>query len=123
LTLSDVDSNHVTSATVAIGAGFSTGNDVLSFNSALLQPGMTATYANNGVLTITGSGSLADYQQILASVTFQTTTAGGRTIGFTVFDGAVRSVTATTDNLSLDNLSTTGFRLRACQQVTRRDCR
>ena len=110
LTLTDPDNDHVTSATVAIGAGFSTGNDVLSL-SATLPAGITASYANNGVLTITGSGNLATYQAIMDSVVFQTTTAGGRTIGFTVFDGAVRSITATTDNLSLDNLATTGFRL------------
>jgi len=111
LTLSDADSSRVTSATVAIGAGFSIGNDVLSVNPATLLPGMTASYANNGVLTITGSGTLADYQNVLDSVTFSTNTAGGRTISFTVFDGAVQSVTVSTDNVSLDSLTTTGFRL------------
>jgi len=110
LSLSDADSTRMTSATVSIGAGFSIGNDVLSVTSAL-PAGITATYGNNGVLTIAGSGTLAQYQTILDSVAFQTTTAGGRTIAFTVFDGAVHSATVNTSSLSLDNISTTGIRL------------
>ena len=110
LSLSDADSNRATSATVSIGAGFSIGNDVLSVTSAL-PTGITATYGNNGVLTIAGNGTLSQYQTILDSVAFQTTTAGGRTIAFTVFDGAVQSATVNTSSLSLDDISTTGVRL------------
>ena len=106
LSLSDADSHDATSATIAVSAGFSAGNDVLSVTSAL-PAGMTATYGNNGVLTITGSATLATYQNTLDSVDFQTTTAGGRTISFTVFDGAVHSATASTSSLSLDDISTT----------------
>ena len=110
LSLGDADSSQVTSATVSVGAGFSIGNDVLSV-TAPLPTGITSTYGNNGVLTIAGSGTLAQYQTLLDSVTFQTTTAGGRSISFTVFDGAVQSATVNTSSLSLDNISTTGIRL------------
>jgi len=117
LTLSNVDTGTAmaTSATVAIGAGYSNGNDLLGVIATLSLPnlptGITATFGNNGVLTITGSGTLSQYQSILESVAFQTTTAGGRTIAFTVFDGAVHSATLSTSSLSLDDISTTGIRL------------
>ena len=113
LTLSDADNDRVTSATVKISTGFSTG-DVLSWDPGTVQPDITANYdAGNGLLTITGSGTLAEYKGILDSVTFYASIdgAGGREIAFTVFDGAVQSATAYTSNLSLLDLSTSGFRL------------
>ena len=111
LTLGDVDSNLVTSARVVVSAGFSAGNDTLQFT---VPPGsgITGIYDDQtGVLQFSGDATLADYQLALASVHFSTNTAGGRTISFTVFDNLIASVTVDTSNISLDNLTTTGFRL------------
>ncbi len=111
LTLSDPDSDLVTSAKVAITAGFRGGNDTLNF-TVPLGSGLTGVYNDlTGELVFTGDAPLAVYQAALASVKFSTTTAGGRTITFTVFDHDIASVTVDTANVSLDNLTTTGFRL------------
>lgn len=69
LTIADVDDTTLTGATVAIGAGFETGGDVLAFTAAA---GITGAYdAATGVLTLTGAASVADYQSVLRSVTFR----------------------------------------------------
>lgn len=113
LTLSNVDSVQppATSATVAISFGYSAGNDQLTFNLPTGSP-LSGTYDNaTGVLQFTGNGTLADYQAALDSVQFNTTTAGARTVSFTVFDQNIASVTVDTASVSLDHLTTTGFRV------------
>jgi Ca2+-binding RTX toxin-like protein len=97
LTVAD-DGANLAGATVAISAGFVTG-DTLNFSN---QNGISGSYnAGTHVLTLTGSSSLANYQAALRSVTFSSVsddpTAGGstsRTIGFSVSDGALSSGTA-----------------------------
>jgi hypothetical protein len=60
----------LTGATVSIGPGFFTG-DVLNFTN---QNGITGNYdAAHGVLTLTGSASVASYNAALDSITFSST--------------------------------------------------
>jgi hypothetical protein len=104
LTVNDVDSNGtLAGATVSIGSGFIAG-DTLNFGA---QNGITGSYnASSGVLTLTGTASLASYQAALNSITYSFSpgngdpTGGGantaRTINWVVNDGVANSSTATT---------------------------
>lgn len=92
LTISDVDSATLTGATVKITANFVSGEDMLGFTS---QGGITGTYdAQTGILTLSGTASLADYQAVLRSVTYENTSADPsdvpRTIEFQVNDGSAQ---------------------------------
>ncbi len=62
------------------------------------------------MLQLTGTASLTQYQAVLDSILFSTTTAGGRVISYTVYDNGVASATVDTSSISLDVLTTTGFR-------------
>ncbi|MGH3190918.1 MAG: cadherin-like domain-containing protein, partial [Streptosporangiaceae bacterium] len=88
LTIADDDDSTMAGATVSITAGFSSGNDTLAFAS---QNGITGSYdASTGVLTLTGSASIADYQAALRSVEFSSSdtsaSPAARTVSFTVTD-------------------------------------
>ncbi len=73
LTLSDIDSPNLSSATVSITANFQSGVDVLGFTS---QHGITGSFnSTTGALTLTGSASVADYQDALRSVTYSNSSA------------------------------------------------
>ncbi len=103
LSLSDVDSGGLLNgATISI-VGFAAG-DVLSADTTGL-PAITAIYnAATGVLTVSGSDTLADYQAVLDSISFSSSvsdpTVGGtqptRTVAWSVNDGVANSGTATT---------------------------
>ncbi|WP_246785212.1 DUF4347 domain-containing protein [Bradyrhizobium sp. S69] len=102
LTPSDPDSGEIlTQATVTIGSGFIAGDDVLAFNGGSPSGifGGDTIHANysNGVLTLSGPATVADFQMALDSVTFITsaTSAGSRTIDWTVSDKSSTSVQAT----------------------------
>ncbi|HEY9834907.1 MAG TPA: cadherin-like domain-containing protein, partial [Stenomitos sp.] len=91
ITLADVDSTNLTGATVTISNGFTTG-DILSFTN---QNGITGSYnSSTGVLTLTGSATVANYQAALRSITFSsssdnpTATSTSRTISWQVNDGS-----------------------------------
>ncbi len=96
LTVTDADSlGNLTGATVSIGTGFLQGDDALTF---INQNGITGSYdAVHGVLTLTGSATVADYQAALESITFNTTTTnfGTRTIDWTVSDSVSSSIQTT----------------------------
>lgn len=97
VSVSDPDSASLTGATVTITTGFNSGQDALSFTPV---GAITGSYnATTGVLTLSGSGTLAQYQTALASVQYNNTsdapTTATRTIEFQVNDGQ-----------SLSNLST-----------------
>ena len=63
----DVARPDLTGATVAIGTGFLAG-DLLGYTN---QNGITGSYdANSGVLTLSGTATVANYQAALRSVTF-----------------------------------------------------
>jgi hypothetical protein len=96
--VNDLSSAMLAGATVTISAGFLAG-DTLNFTN---QNGITGTYnASTGVLTLTGSASLASYQAALASITFISTSGNpsdsgtdlSRTVSWTVTDGTLSSNT------------------------------
>src|SRR5260370_23773445 len=85
------------SATVSITSGFSATNDLLSFSN---QNGITGSYdAATGVLTLSGTASLASYQAALRSVQFSTTdnsaSPAARIVSFTVTDSVGATSTGT----------------------------
>ena len=101
ITVSDVDSQNLTSATVKFTNGFVTTEDILAFTDP--NNIITGTY-NNGVLTLTGTATVAQYQTALRSVTYQNSsdnpTTTTRTISFVVNDGTLDS-SPTTRNINL----------------------
>ena len=96
-TVVDGQSPTIKSATVQIQGGFSFG-DTLNFTG---QNGISGSYnATSGVLTLTGTASVAAYQAALDSVTYSTNSynAGGapsRAVSFFVNDGTSTSNIAT----------------------------
>jgi hypothetical protein len=103
LTVTDSDSANLSSATVTISAGLQTG-DTLNFTT---QNGITGSYSG-GVLTLTGSATVAQYQTALDSITFDNATndnptaygaAPTRTLTWVANDGTEDStpVTSTID--------------------------
>jgi large repetitive protein len=97
LTVSDVDSANLASATVQISAGYVNGEDVLAFTNT---PNITGSFnAATGTLTLTGSDSVANYQTALRSVTYVNTSdnpsGADRTVTITANDGALNSAAAT----------------------------
>ena len=99
LVLVDVDNLTLASATVSI-SGFLTG-DTLNFTN---QNGISASYdSSTGVLTLSGSASLANYQAALRSITFSSTSDNptnsgantSRTITWTANDGTANSTSVT----------------------------
>ncbi|MCX6836841.1 MAG: SBBP repeat-containing protein, partial [Verrucomicrobia bacterium] len=102
VTVNDADDTQITGATATISAGLTAG-DLLAVTT---QNGISGTY-NAGVLTLTGTTTLANYQAALRSVTYHSTsdyptqTSNSRTIGWRVTDansdlaGAETSVVVT----------------------------
>ncbi|WP_119344705.1 DUF4347 domain-containing protein, partial [Facilibium subflavum] len=89
ITLSDIDDTNIESATVTISGNFASGEDVLGFSDTV---NITGSYnASTGVLTLTGSDTLAAYQSALRSVTYENTSenpdTNARTISWVVNDG------------------------------------
>lgn len=93
-----VTGTNITSATVQITTNFQAG-DVLATVGAL-PAGITASFSGS-TLTITGTGTAAQYQTILQAVTYRhdtdIPTANTRTVTFTAFNGALSSNTRTRD--------------------------
>jgi hypothetical protein len=115
LTVSDPNSATLVGATVSIGTGFF-GGDTLNLGSA--AAGITSSYnPANGVLTLTGTASLATYQAALDSVTYASTAAdptnGGpdtsRTINWSINDGSLTA--SATSSLAVGRSSTVGSSL------------
>jgi CSLREA domain-containing protein len=99
LTITDGESTTLASATVSIGSGFAAG-DVLSDTTA----GAIITSYNSatGVLSLSGTDTLANYQKVLDSIAFSTSSSsvGERTIDYSVSDGTLSSNTATSNVLA-----------------------
>ena len=96
LSLFDVDDTQLESASVSIIGNFAFAEDVLGFTD---QSGITGNYdALSGVLSLTGTASIADYETALRSVTYFNTSDdpsdATRTISFSVNDGALDSNSA-----------------------------
>ncbi|WP_237569394.1 Ig-like domain-containing protein [Mycolicibacterium lacusdiani] len=75
VTIVDVDSTTASGATVTVGGGYTAGADTLGFNGS--GPISGTFDAATGVLTLTGSASIAEYQAALRSVTFSSTAGVG----------------------------------------------
>ena len=91
------DSSNIQSATITL-TNFETG-DLLNIGG--LPPGISASAYNpaTGVVTLTGSASLADYQTAIQAIQFENTGSGSNTsrvIDVVVNDGSNNSNTATT---------------------------
>lgn len=105
VTATDVDNTNLSGATVSISSGYVSGEDFLLFTNTA---SITGSYSN-GVLTLTGSDSKANYETALRGVRYQNTNGvlpntTSRTISFTVSDGVnasntvMRSITVTEVN-------------------------
>jgi YVTN family beta-propeller protein/VCBS repeat-containing protein len=92
----EVDSANLTSATVDMTTNYVNGQDTLAF---VTQNGITATWTTaTGVLALSGSATVANYQAALRSITYNNNsnapTTSARTVTFVVSDGALASNTA-----------------------------
>lgn len=90
LTVSDPDDTHLTGARVRFGGGYQNGQDELLFTD---QSGITGTWnATTGALYLSGTASLADYQNALRSVRYRNTSeapsTAQRTLSFDLDDGS-----------------------------------
>jgi VCBS repeat-containing protein len=88
ISLHDVDSTTMVGARIAITGGYEPADDTLGFVN---QNGIVGSFDRaTGVLTLTGTASVADYQAALASITFISTTFadGTRTVQWTIDDGS-----------------------------------
>ncbi len=94
--LNDFDSTNLVGATVQITSGFSASQDLLAFTNQL---GITGSYnPTSGVLTLTGTTTVANYETALRSITYENTSeapTSSRTISFTVDDGSATSAVGT----------------------------
>ncbi|WP_321956760.1 DUF4347 domain-containing protein [Paraburkholderia bannensis] len=103
LTLSDVTSTTLTSATVAITGNFHASEDVLGFTNDGTMGNIAASYNHNtGVLTLTSAGgtaTLAQWQAALREVTYVdmavTPNSATRTLSFQASDSIYTSTVAT----------------------------
>ncbi|MEO6350362.1 MAG: S-layer homology domain-containing protein, partial [Candidatus Limnocylindrales bacterium] len=104
LTVTDADSPNMTGALVSIASGLQAG-DTLTL--VIVPPILSAYDPSTGVLTLTGSSTLASYQAALRTITFHTTNntpTTSRTIEFKVKDNALysdpayRGITITPNN-------------------------
>jgi len=99
VSVTDSDDTNIESATVSIVGNFTASEDLIGFVD---QNGIAGTYDNTaGVLTLTGTSSLANYQSALRSVTYENTSDTPftlpRTIEFAVNDGALDSTSISRD--------------------------
>ena len=112
VTVSDIDSQTLAGATVTISSGLQTG-DTLHFTD---QNGISFVSYTGGVLTLSGTATLAQYQTALRSVTFDNTTNDNPTVFGTVLS---RTVTWQVDdgsgsgNQNLSNTPTSTINLTA----------
>ncbi|WP_321845605.1 DUF4347 domain-containing protein [Paraburkholderia bannensis] len=103
LTLSDVTSTTLTSATVSITGNFHASEDVLGFTNDGTMGNIAASYNHNtGVLTLTSAGgtaTLAQWQAALREVTYVdmavTPNSATRTLSFQASDSIYTSTVAT----------------------------
>lgn len=107
LTITDADTANLTSATVAITANYDDEEDVLDFTDG---DDITGSWdAAEGVLTLSGEASVADYQAALRTVTFDS-------IGTPPTSELERTVTVTvTDTQSATASDTRGITVAAAE--------
>jgi hypothetical protein len=103
LDLIDVDSANLSGATVAITGNFHSAEDSLD---ATDEPGITHSYdSGTGVLTLTGTASVTDYQLVLRSITYSnssnTPATAARTMSFTATDSSSEPSNTVTRDVSV----------------------
>ncbi|HEY3488461.1 MAG TPA: choice-of-anchor U domain-containing protein, partial [Gammaproteobacteria bacterium] len=101
ITITDADSTQLNQATVDISTNFNSAQDELVYSTI---NGITGVYSSiTGTLTLSGTATLAEYEQALESVTYQNNsddpTTGARTIVFQVRD--TDNTSSLTDSISL----------------------
>ncbi len=107
LTLTDAEGDNITGATITISANYANGEDTLSFTPTGSIIG--SFNAGTGVLTLSGTGTAAEYQTALRSVTYNNTSdapsTSARTISFEATDshGATSTAATTTVNVAAVN--------------------
>ena len=122
ITVADIDSPALASATVGITGNFQGVQDVLAFtniNSATYGNIAASYAAGTGVLTLTSSGAtatVAQWQAALRAVTYTNSSdapnTSTRTISFVVNDGSLDSIAGTrTVSVSTANDAPTGIAL------------
>lgn len=99
VSINDVDSTTMSGATIAIINNFTTGQDQLQFTN---QNGITGSYnATNGVMTLSGTATVAQYQAAMRSVKYFNASGAPntdtRTVQFQVNDGEKDSNFTTRD--------------------------
>jgi VCBS repeat-containing protein len=92
-TIAITDTNNTLLAGATVTITNVQAGDVLSFTG---QPGITGIFAA-GVLTLSGTASLAAYEAVLESITFSTSSSNttARTVSYVVNDGEANSVVDT----------------------------
>lgn len=93
----DGDDTNIENATIEITGNYDATEDVLAFTDQL---GITGSWDSiNGILTLTGTSTVANYQTALRSITYENTdpapVENTRTITFTINDGDNDSNTQT----------------------------
>jgi hypothetical protein len=102
LVIADPDDTHIEGATVTITAGFQAGLDYLTINGASSDSTGPISWSYNGqtgVLTLTGSATVAAYQALLRQAGFESTSdapGASRTVTWKVNDGSADSNLPTT---------------------------
>ena len=99
ISVTDSDNLNLVGATVRVLTNYVQGEDELAFVN---QNGISGTFNPvTGILTLTGSSTVANYETALASITYHNTsddpTPATRTIQFVVSDGSDPSAAATRD--------------------------
>ena len=97
ITVTDADSANLSSATVDMTTSYSSTQDTLAFVN---QNGITGTYTvATGVMALTGSSSVANYQAALRSITYNNSSnapsTSTRSVTIVVNDGIINSNTST----------------------------
>ncbi|MCB1057400.1 MAG: cadherin-like domain-containing protein [Acidobacteria bacterium] len=97
LTVTDADSTNLAGATVEISAAYVPGEDLLAFTNTANLTGVFVPAS--GILTLSGTDTVAAYQAALRSVTYENTSqspsTADRTVTWTATDGVETSAPAT----------------------------
>ncbi|NJN05508.1 MAG: tandem-95 repeat protein, partial [Rhodobacteraceae bacterium] len=124
LTVSDLDSPNLASATVTLTNLLDAGQETLAVDPATVAPNTLITAAYNGgtgVLDLTGAATLAEYQAVLRSLTYTDGSANpdptARVITIVVNDGVNNSPPATSTVTVISVNSAPSFTKGADQTV------
>ena len=103
ITVTDADSSNLTAATITMTTNYLNGQDTLAFTN---QAGITGTWtAGTGVMALSGTATVAQYQTALRSITYNNNSdypnTSTRTVTLSVSDGT------NTSNTALKNITVT----------------